>query len=329
MYMLWIALAFTFSTVSASVVVDGIDMDFGGEKHNMHNSGRLRSQKRDVQNHVTSRRLSRTIAYARRRTSNHQLDFMSVTHHARNHFASTHSEDNESWVLDAADDSEEKPPLGIVSLISVPKTLGYLCSDSRHSTSGGREVNILAKAATSFSLVYSDLLCNSRDLAFLKHNDSQSGQSTCLTLSWSTPRLTLEDCYTPDQFKQVSEKGKTQVFRVDRNRGSVIPLKFHAAASDSAYSQDETLQAEDTSQSTIAAVTDEILDTPSQSSPSISSATTFTSTTSSVPSVSSEASTKEYSVCASECATGSFSTIPHHDFLDVYPWRFTEIERTE
>ncbi|KAF9266482.1 hypothetical protein L218DRAFT_956258 [Marasmius fiardii PR-910] len=277
----------------------------------------------------SNRRLSRhTTVYARhsRATSS-----MSSTHHVRVQLSHMDTHDASPHLQNTLGVVKGKEISGRVNLISDGRIFAHIYHDS--STDDG-EVDIDAKDATTFNLVYLDSsqLPYDDSLAYLTLSGAK-----CLTLSWSTPRLALEDCYSLTEMKEAATHSKTQVYRFNRSSSYIFPVAYCApgdASTTNDVAEQSKIDTSDGTRTTTAAFTS----VSSSIHPSLSPGSTgpaepdtafSTSTTSSEHQSIASRSVSAFDprsgpegVTLTHCSPDEFYRIPVHEFWDIYPWRF-------
>ncbi|KAJ8072215.1 hypothetical protein PM082_015773 [Marasmius tenuissimus] len=270
---------------------------------------------------------------------------------------------SEGSTLEGSDDPLSgllsKTAVGVIGLIAEPKVLGYLYYNASSKTRG-RDVNVATVDATAFTVEYSNLSPHSADLAFLKYTE-RKGRSLCLTLTWSIPHLAMENCYSSSHFKTATHVNKTQVYQVNRTTGSVLPMAYRYAHQAAPRSEGEAILDDDTSETTItvfpnakttqpslfSAITNTVSSVSSMLSPlptppsrAVNSHESDSHDTFNVDDPNAGASTTPFvtgedgnpsglrSTDTSDSTLDEFSAIPEHEFLDVYPWVFKQVERS-
>ncbi|KAK1227688.1 hypothetical protein PQX77_009313 [Marasmius sp. AFHP31] len=361
-----LGIAFTISLSVSVTLGNGFSRGYGARDEGIIYSGHLGSndQVHREENHIVSRGPRRAIEHFRRR--NHHTMGSNFHAHRRGMEVEPELEDrlgSEGSMLEGFDDPLSgllsQTAVGVIGLIAEPKVLGYLYYNTSLKTHG-RDVNVATVDATAFTVEYSNLSPHSADLAFLKYTEHK-GRSLCLTLTWSIPHLAMENCYSSSHFKMATHVNKTQVYQVNRTTGSVLPMAYRYTQQAASRSDDETILDDDTSETTITVFPDSkatqpslfsaIPDNVSSVSPILSPVPTPPSRavnghesesqdTFNVDHPNAGASTTSFdtgdegnpselrSTNTSDSTSDEFSVIPEHEFLDVYPWVFKQVERS-
>ncbi|KAG7089915.1 hypothetical protein E1B28_011548 [Marasmius oreades] len=291
-------------------------------------------------------RFTRHTSARARHHSSYAVHSISSAHHTRTHLNNMDDRDVTSYLEEPLDIAKGSEVFGRVNLISDGRILAHLCEDLSANNS---EVTINMTNAATFKLTYLDLpqLSHNHNLAYLMFSGTRT--PSCLTLSWSIPRLTLEDCHSRAQMKRAAASNKTQVFRVDRTSSYIVPVAYRTSDDTASNiegaepaemdSPDDPVESDtfDTSRTTAAFASgaspiqtfssSDSTPTPRSQDENLKAAS-YTSTTTSEHQLTSTHS--QFTCCSQtgskkDSGSDGFPLIPNHEVLDVYPWRFDKL----